>query len=283
MDAVLKLLRTNQWAAVLQRLEEEPSLALRSISMNNNIITTIAHQAITSKGPMEIRATVLRHICTHTPQAAALSNGYGSLPLHVVTQRNTKLKSTLKEDIIRRLIKAYPEALLVPGGVGKRTPVHVVFTDYIAPDIVQDMVTLAPKACFMTDKKGYLAAHVACSRHCSPAKLQMLLAVNPDALYATTNAGDTLLSLAKSTATKTHPNHLLIRAIQNHLRAANGKEPVRIMSHTLPLKKRKPAVVVSAAAPPSKRVKLVDDSASLLLHFSRSVPSSEDTIIPVAV
>lgn len=279
MNAIFKLCRSNQWHAVLKLLEEEPNLALHPISMNNHIITTIGHQVITSKGPMEVRAAILRHILTHAPKAAALSNGYGSLLLHVITQRNTKLKSTLKEDLIRRLIKAYPEALLITGGVGKRSPLHIVFTDYVSPDIVELMVNLAPKACFITDKKGYLAAHVACSRHCSPAKLQMLLTVNPDALYAKTNAGDTLLSLAKSTATKTHPNYRLISAIQDHLRVADGKPNRTTVPSSLPLKKRKPA---GALAPPKKRIK-AEDSASLLLHFSRSVPSSEDCVTTVAV
>jgi hypothetical protein len=62
----------------------------------------------------------------------------------------------------------------------------------------------------MKDKKGYLPAHVAASRHCSPEKLRMLLAVNPGSLRETTADGETLMSLATSTATKSHPNYALI-------------------------------------------------------------------------
>lgn len=69
----------------------------------------------------------------------------------------------------------------------------------------------------MKDKKGWLPAHVACSRHCSPQKLKMLLAVNPGALYETTENGETLLSLATSTATKSHPNYALIDEINKQL------------------------------------------------------------------
>jgi hypothetical protein len=75
------------------------------------------------------------------------------------------------------------------------------------------MVDHGAQACFMKDKKGWLPAHVACSRHCSPEKLRMLLAVNPGALYERTNQGETLSDLAKSTATKSHPNYALIEEV----------------------------------------------------------------------
>jgi len=93
----------------------------------------------------------------------------------------------------------------------------------------------------MKDKKGFLPAHVACSRHCSPEKLRMVLAVNPDSLYDKTLKGDTLLSLATSTATKSHPNYALIDELQKQLRkhsdqasptsAAHGTDNVANMHH----------------------------------------------------
>jgi hypothetical protein len=73
------------------------------------------------------------------------------------------------------------------------------------------MIEHGQQACFKRDKKGYLPAHVACSRHCSPEKLLMLLAANPDSLTSRTNDGHSLLSLAMSTATKSHPNYALVR------------------------------------------------------------------------
>ena len=75
------------------------------------------------------------------------------------------------------------------------------------------MIEYGAPACFMKDKKGYLPAHVACSRHCSPEKLRLLLAVNPYALFAETNYGNTLLDLAKKEATKSHPNNALIKEL----------------------------------------------------------------------
>jgi hypothetical protein len=89
--------------------------------------------------------------------------------------------------------------------------------DYISPRVTEMMVHNGRDACFMKDKKGYLPAHVACSRHCSPEKLHMLLRINRGALTAKTHSGDTLLSLAVNTATRTHPNYALIDDLKRRL------------------------------------------------------------------
>ena len=86
------------------------------------------------------------------------------------------------------------------------------------------MIERGRNACFMLDKKGWLAAHVGCSRHCSPEKLDLLLRVNPASLTARTNDGDTLLSLAVSSATRTHPNYALIDDIRRRLDTAGITE-----------------------------------------------------------
>lgn len=96
------------------------------------------------------------------------------------------------------------------------------FIDYISPRLTQFMVERGRDACFMKDKKGYLPSHVACSRHCSPEKLRMLLAVNPAALTARTRDGHTLLSLATDTATKSHPNYALIDELNLQLELTRG-------------------------------------------------------------
>mmetsp|Transcript_22613 Transcript_22613/g.47909 ORF Transcript_22613/g.47909 Transcript_22613/m.47909 type:complete len:319 (+) Transcript_22613:1328-2284(+) len=84
------------------------------------------------------------------------------------------------------------------------------------------MIQYGRKACFMRDKKGFLPAHVACSRHCSPQKLEMLLKVNPAALFSKTDDGRTLLNLAQSTATKSHPNYALISDIERRIELASA-------------------------------------------------------------
>jgi hypothetical protein len=86
------------------------------------------------------------------------------------------------------------------------------------------MIDAGEEACFIADKKGYLPAHVACSRHCSPEKLRMLLAVYPQALFAKTIEGKTCYSLAKETATKSHPNYALIDELDTMLRSSGSQD-----------------------------------------------------------
>ena len=99
-----------------------------NMTMDNNISTSIIHQAITSKGDTQKRAIVVQEILAATPHAAQIRNGYGSLPLHVISQRNTKMDSATKEILIGKLMDAYPMALTQTGGVGRRTPLHIIFT-----------------------------------------------------------------------------------------------------------------------------------------------------------
>ncbi len=233
-------------------------------------------------------------ILQQTPAAARIRNGYGSLPLHVIAQRNTKLTSSIKEELMTLLVHANPDALLEAGGPGGRTPLHICFTDYLSPELTQLMVEKGKGACFMTDKKGYLPAHIACSRHCSPLKLQMLLDVNPAALQQMTTAGNTLLSLATSTATATHPNYRLIEYLQNLLKDAGIETPMVAPVVTVPesppvlllekqSRKRRP----KASPEPSRKRqrRSPEDPASLLLHFSRTALDlpEPDIVLSMAV
>lgn len=124
--------------------------------MDNKISTTILHQAITSKGDTEARSRVIRTILEIAPQAAKIKNGYGSLPLHVIAQRNTKMDAPTKEFLIIELVRSFQGALLIQGGVGKRTPLHIIFTDYISPRVTELMISNGPKACFMRDKVHFV-------------------------------------------------------------------------------------------------------------------------------
>ena len=138
----------------------------------------------------------------------------------------------------------------------------------------------------MRDKKGFLPAHVACSRHCSPQKLRMLLAVHPGSLHEKTNEGHTLLDLATSTATKSHPNYALVDELNRQMQ----HRPTTTLMAT-------PAALVTSSEEsdatsrgrldsndsdkslPKKRlfseqVATALDPVDLLLHFSRTGSSS---------
>jgi len=221
MRAVFLMCRGNQWDSVLNSIRSNHLIPTTNMTMDNNISTTILHQAITSKGDIKKRARVIQEVLRIAPLAASIKNGYGSLPLHVISQRNTKMDSKTKEILIRDIMDAYPESLTQHGGVGMRTPLHIIFTDYISPGLTATMIQYGRRACFMRDKKGFLPAHVACSRHCSPEKLEMLLEVNSSSLFAKTDDGRTLLVLAKNTATKSHPNYALISEIERRVNVAS--------------------------------------------------------------
>jgi len=221
MNAVFRMCRGNQWESVFNSIRSNRLIATTAMTMANNISTTILHQAITSKGDIKKRAKVIQDILRFSPEAARMKNGYGSLPLHVISQRNLKMKSKIKVELIRNLIDAYPESVTQPGGVGLRTPLHIIFTDYVSKEITKTMIDYGNQACFMRDKNGYLPIHVACSRHCSPAKLEMLLEVNPASLLATTDDGKTILYLAETTATVQHPNYTLIAEIEKRIELAS--------------------------------------------------------------
>ena len=128
MEEVFQLCRQDDWICILHHIKRKPLIAITSMIMDNHISTTVLHQAITSKGNTQDRAEVIQEILKMTPQAAAIKNGYGSLPLHVIAQRNTKMDASTKELLIQKLVLAYKEALIEPGGVGKRTPLHIIFT-----------------------------------------------------------------------------------------------------------------------------------------------------------
>ena len=100
MQAVFIMCRHNQWNSVLNCIRGNHLIPVTSMTMDNHISTTILHQAITSKGDVQARARIIQEILEIAPEAARIKNGYGSLPLHVISQRNTKLDARTKEFLI---------------------------------------------------------------------------------------------------------------------------------------------------------------------------------------
>lgn len=254
--------RKDEWNEIHQMVQDEPEIATTPMIMDNHISTTILHQAITSKASTVERARVIQAVIERSPSAATIKNGYGSLPLHVISQRNTKMDSQTKERLIHALVKAFPKALMTEGGVGRRTPLHIAFTDYISPQLAKMMIAKGSSAAFMKDKKGWLPIHVAVSRHCSPEKLRLLLKVNND-LHAKTALGETLLQLAKKTATRSHPNFALIAELERQL---GGSEPPSEEERTEPIPVAFPKARLARRGTRKRKA----EAADLLLHFSRA-------------
>mmetsp|Transcript_7095 Transcript_7095/g.13045 ORF Transcript_7095/g.13045 Transcript_7095/m.13045 type:complete len:304 (-) Transcript_7095:251-1162(-) len=192
--------------------------------MANNRKTTILHQAITGKGDNQARVSVMRAVLALVPIAASLPNGLGSLPIHTLLQRNVQMDAQSREALALALIDAYPESLLIPGGLGGRLPLHIAFTDYLPTSVISKILEIAPSSCFVRDRKGWLPIHIACSRNTSQEKLRMLFDVNPSLLYAHTTQGETVLQLATSAATDSHPNKSAITAIKARLQTWKGEK-----------------------------------------------------------
>lgn len=182
------------------------------------------------------------------------------------------------------------------------------------------MLSTGKRAAKIKDKNGYLPAHIAASRHVSPDKLQMLLNANPDSISARTDDGRTLLSLAKSSATESHPNYRLIEALKKAMRQSGRNVtaldvesivPARVSSGdasdssksneepkvTITKKKRKPRKKADKRS--TKRVKVKQEvletiptassnfdtpgAADLLLHFATANPQNNSNEVEVAL
>jgi hypothetical protein len=98
--AILADCRDNKWESVMARVQANPCLATAKLPMENHIVTTIIHQAITAKGNTYHRANLILHILHTNPRAAGIPNGYSSYPLHSIAQRNTKMDAKTKERLI---------------------------------------------------------------------------------------------------------------------------------------------------------------------------------------
>jgi hypothetical protein len=136
---VYQMCRKNQWISVLDSIKNNPLLPSIKMKMKNNILTTILHQAITSQGDIKDRTKVIEEVLSSSSchnnnnnnnnnNAAQMRNGNGSLPLHCIAQRSVKFDYRTKEMLIRKIMNAYPKAVSQQGGIGKRTPLHIIFT-----------------------------------------------------------------------------------------------------------------------------------------------------------
>lgn len=282
---ILNLCRAGKWAQVETYIRARPWIATTPMLMGNNIKTTIMHQAIGSKGDTQGRVNAITTILELAPVAASIPNGTKTLPLHAILQRNVKMDTKTRETLILELIKAYPDSLLRLGGLAGRTPLHIAFTDFLSAIVIRTMIRVAPSACFVRDRKGWLPIHIACHRNCSKEKLRMLLDVNPAFLHATTTDGESLLQLATSAATKSHPNKLLISELQARLESWKGKkEYSALQGEAMDSKKNSLSTLAIHAGPqvltPSTKSAaklLVDMVPDLVSEFAHAEPPTVES------
>ena len=82
------------------------------------------------------------------------------------------------------------------------------------------MIQRGKPALLRKDKRGWLPIHVACSRHVSIQKLQLLLDAFPFSVLETTSEGKNVVDLAKESATSKHPNVQLVDRLKSAMQNA---------------------------------------------------------------
>jgi hypothetical protein len=95
MEILYRFCHGSKWNKVLEYVNQDPLIGTRSMIMDNLNTTTIIHQAITSKGDAAVRARVISTIIKHTPEAARIKNGFGSMPLYLIANRTSSTNSLM--------------------------------------------------------------------------------------------------------------------------------------------------------------------------------------------
>jgi hypothetical protein len=126
--SISKLCRENRWRSLRDMLKRKPQLSLVSFVTDKRTRSTILHEAIISEDITDIgdRSDCIQDILSRCPEAAKIKHGRGSLPLHSIARRSKGMDPTTRESLFKKLIAAYPEALVTKkdDNLG-RTPVHV--------------------------------------------------------------------------------------------------------------------------------------------------------------
>ena len=254
-DSINRALDAKDFRDVDKFLTNDPTEAMKPFLMRiGKVSSSVLHQLIAIRGSEKLRVALIAKILDKTPEAARIVNSQNCLPLHQILQRNVQMNKNDKNRITRKLIAVYPESAKVPGGKLNRLPLHVLFTDFKCPTLTQEIIDAYPEACGITDLSGYLPAHIGCRRNTSPHKLDMLLARYPQALEALTNNKESLLDLARISASTKHPNRSLIQHLI-HLRSPDENVVAKAI--------KKPQ-------PPKKRRREEEESASVLLQLASS-------------
>lgn len=71
MTAVFRMCREDKWNSVLNSIRSNRNIQTTKMTMDNNIATTVLHQAITSKSDTKKRVMIIQEILQSTPQAAS--------------------------------------------------------------------------------------------------------------------------------------------------------------------------------------------------------------------
>jgi hypothetical protein len=116
MEELFGWCRDNKWKKVLECVNQKPRIGNQSMTMDNDKTMTIIYQAIrtrhSNKEIMAVRAHVIVSILVNIPEAAQTKTGNGNMPLHTICETNVKMDPKIKENLIYKIIEAFPKALM---------------------------------------------------------------------------------------------------------------------------------------------------------------------------
>lgn len=115
----------------------------------------------------------LKPLVDEFPESLLQGNNDGSLPLHLAVTRY----KTSKEHV-QFLLDACPEAAARADGLGQ-LPLHLAFHCREASDIVKRLVKVYPEALTVYNTRGYSPFHVACGSNPYEATLRPLMMLVP--------------------------------------------------------------------------------------------------------
>jgi hypothetical protein len=190
----------GDWTGVPGLLHAHPSLALVELNTSDGGTTTLLRRAIRHMCAIDSACCVVHRIVASqrlASQAASHVDADGALPMHELTEPRSTLHRRPLE-VLDVLAAAYPAALARATHREGWTPLHVASTFGWDLAFFQRLIQLNPLACCVTDKNGYLPAHLVCMHSKCIDKVQALLRVHPAAIHVVTNDGHTMLSLAAS-------------------------------------------------------------------------------------
>ena len=199
----LHLLVRGAGTSALQSVQMMVEKGPKALSTKNRARDTPLHVACSRR---QLCVKLIRTLLAAYPEAAAIPNNRGDLPLHCVAMGGTQQGLSAVWEL---LVKAYPEAVYATNTYGQ-TPVHIAATQTHHPlTDAAAMYTLwqsHPAVLLMADKHGNTPLHVACQTGASSEIIRLLALAAPKALYQRNQAGDTPVHVLCKEANSTHAN-----------------------------------------------------------------------------
>lgn len=211
LPVVLDAIHNRHWNQVLSLLEQDPSLAKRSVIMviqGENSSALLVHLLC---GIKETPVSVVDALVTlHPTSLLQKDERAGRLPIHIAVVRDAF------PELVQYLCKASPKALRVQDQEGN-LPLHYAAMHGSAV-VLQALLAAYPQGCQTPNSRDRFPIHLVCARCYDatplPTKdLEALIQSYPEALVQLDRFGRTPLHLAASVQ---HPQWQVLQVLMEH-------------------------------------------------------------------